>query len=240
MKYMFKKLRKLKKLKNFVSTPWPIYFVIIILASTLVFIGHVNGAETSCMKEICKNLGYGIAGSFWVAFLIDIATTSGKRRKDSCDMKELLSPYKKVFLDMRDSVLDIAEKRFGGDEIQRNFSEWVQYAICEECKNESSDDYWENTFSFFFYVERIRDITEALYNELLLHMDNSSIDRDYRDHIKHIHFVAATIIRDWEQKKWDNAVRTVKTSLLPTFLKYNMDCEQFFNTPYSVSRWETE
>lgn len=229
-----------KRIRGLVSAPWSIYLFIAALAIILVSIGFMDNDEANDAKEICKNLGYGIAGSFWVALLIDISTTKSKRKVDSLDAKELLSQYTSAFLDMRDSVLEVAEIRFGADGERRTFLEWVQYAICEENHDESSDEYWENTFSFYYSVEKIKNISELLRTELLLHMDNTAIDREYRAHIRNIHSVASLIMRDWEAEKWQHAIRRITKTLLPSFLKYNKEFEQYFHTPYSVSRWFSE
>ena len=73
-----------KKIDRIVTAPL-LYYLILICASCFAFVVTEYSKDTEYIR-IIKNVGYGIFGSTFVAFLIDYAST--KRKKDH-DIKEL-------------------------------------------------------------------------------------------------------------------------------------------------------
>lgn len=229
-----------KSINRYITTSLVTYLMILAVAVLLIVIGLVNDGSRCQLFKVSENLGYGIAGSLCVALLIDISNTKARWKEDKKRAREILLPYTSAFMKLRDSVLCVAEDRFGTDGEKRTFCQWVDYAISEATEEEKEDEYWDVTFPFFYSVEKIEVIASKLEDALLGHMDNNAISYDYRRHIAHIRSVSAIIVSDWKSAKWDAAIRTITHRLIPQFIKYNPEFTKYFNESYAEDHWKSD
>lgn len=206
-----------------------------IVAGILIGIAHIN--MNIKFSYILENVGFGLFGSVVVALLIDIANTHQQNIDDVKKADELVDLYRRAFLHMRDSVLEIAEYAGCLSNKKRTFNEWLTVLYKEIKENVDENEYYELYFPLAFSVEEISLKAEKLVYILQFHMDNTKIDFNYRKNVKHIQSVSSCIYRDLDEREYKKAINTIIYRLVPDFLKYNK-YDEYFLEPYCVDHWE--
>lgn len=234
----FNKAHKCRK--QYTAIPYSAYVIIILIAIALMIFGLYNGRCGVRIYSLIENIGYGIFGSSVVALLIDITNTIVERNKDLKKKDELFCQYRTAFLDMRDSVLEVAETRGLADGGKRTFKEWLLYLIEDDSIHSNEEEFWDDSWPFLYSIRKIEKVSAQLDYVLKYHLDNMAISKECRTSIRHVQAVATHICREWENGDYEQAAQTVLNQLIPSFMNNNIDFRSYLEEPYCEDRWSTE
>lgn len=221
-----------------ISIPFWVYIVLITLSLLLVFSGLFHTITCINVFEILCNIGYGLLGSTLVAFFIDLANAKKKSSHDLEILRILSAEYRSAFLDLRDCVISVAETRYGTDGQKRTFNEWIDYIFAPAREDETPEDIEENAFDVLFQIEKIQKTAIRLHELLLLNLDNSENTKEYRQSVKTVCSLSSHICDEIESSCYVNAIKNIKERLIPKFLGFNPDNQNYFTEPYCENRYE--
>ena len=230
----------LKKRKSATTLPLCIYIVILVVSILFILISYCNCLRQTYYSSLLSNIGSSMLASVIVGGIIDYTNTKIKESIEKKHADELLYEYRTAFLGLRNSVLEVAEIMYGSDEQKRTFDEWIDYLFVNTESDEETEDNFEDLFSIIFYVEKINKIAKDLHSVLLLNIENTAIDKPYRDHLKRVASLSAHIDREYNSYSKITLVGVNIKKLVSRFIEHNKKCSTYFETPYSEDTWDCE
>lgn len=212
--------------------------VLFVISFAMIVPGDIIVTEKTTIWALLCNLGYGVFGSAIVALLIDFANTKMKNENDAKKMKVLSGKYRNAFLDLRDSVLSVAEYRYGTDGKKRTFYDWIDYVLAPvDAKKETNEEVEENVYEMKYEIIELKKASSALGELLLMNLDNEKNTAQYRQSINNVCAISSNLLRILEDYKFPQAAEIIKKRLTPKFLKFHEEYSELFTKPYDEDRY---
>lgn len=170
---MLKKFRK--RINKTVSVPAWCYLILFLLSMAMVFVPFLL-LQGDSIGNLFANLGYGIFGSTFVAFLIDCANTIRQRKNDQKDFALLTK-------DLKEAVYNLVEFREKYNNLVQKSYRNLPYVEWMYKMGDITFEFDEHSFSLLieikFYLRVILEMSKKLERQSVILVNNLFIPEDF-------------------------------------------------------------